>query len=103
MGRIARHRPGRLANRLRRTGALLHEGGMGPRHFWFSGSPPVRPAALQAVSVAAHAHKVFWCTTRPRRAQAWMASLPGSLGDFVAAVQRPRGLRSLWILHLLRL
>jgi choline dehydrogenase-like flavoprotein len=51
--------PGRLADHLCRTGALLHQGGMGSGRFEPGRASPFDPVALQALSHAAAAGKIL--------------------------------------------
>ena len=97
--RRARHRPGRLADHLRGTRAVLHEGRMGARRLRRAG--PVRSAALAAVSDAAAAGEVVGRAAGARRAGARPASAAVADGDQLAALQRPARLPALRLLPVL--
>ena len=98
-----RHRLRRLADQLRRAGAVLHEGRVGDRRQRAGGRASVRSAAQQALSDAASAREVLGRAARARCAQAGSAPVPGAAGDQLAALSRPSRVRSLRFLSRLRL
>ncbi len=101
--RDRRHHVRRLADHLRRTRALLHQGRVGSRRVRARRREPVRPVAQQAVPDAAAAGEVLGRAARARRTQDGLASVPGADGDRLGALQGPRRLRALRVLHRLRL
>ncbi len=100
--RDRRHRLRRLADHLRRSRAVLHQGRVGDWRLGSRRRQPVRSAAHQAVSDAAAAGEVVRRAPRARRAQAGPASVSGADGDQLAAVPRPAGVRALRVLPRLR-
>ena len=103
LGADRRHELRRLADRLRRTRALLHEGRVGGWRLGARRREPVRPAALEALPDAAAAGEILRRAARARRAQARPAPVPGADGHRLRAVPRPARLRALRLLHRLRL
>ena len=100
--RDPRHRLRRLADHLRRSRAVLHQGRVGDRRVGSRRRQPLRSAAHEAVSDAAAAGEVVRRALRTRRAQAGPASGSGADGDQLAAVPRPAGMRALRVLSRLR-
>ena len=82
--RDPRHRLRRLADHLRRSRAVLHEGRVGDRRVGSRRRQPLRSAAHQALSDAAAAGEVVRRAPGARRAQAGPASDAGADGDQLA-------------------
>ena len=101
--RDSRHRVRRLADHLRRPGAVLHQGRVGDRRIGPRGREPLRSTAVEAVPDAAAAGEVVRRAPGARRAQAGPASGSRADGDQLPGVSRPAGVRALRVLPRLRL
>ncbi len=90
----------RLADRLRRSRAVLHEGGLGDRRV--GRARAVRRATLAPLPDAAAAGEVVRRAHGPRRGQTGLALAAGADGDQLAVLQRAARLPALRLLPVLQ-
>ena len=102
-GDVRGSRACRLAHHVCRSGTLLHEGRVRPWHFRPGRRESLRSATLEAVPAAAHAGQVVGRPVRSSHEEARAAPFPCAGGYSVAAVSRPRSLRELRFLRIVRL